>query len=167
MRAVLLVLALASLTARANDHRGSLGLLVGTGGEYVTGISNSGSSDRGFRVPIELGGTLGLFNHTELLLAARLAPGFAPNFGTAVSFYGGLRNGWALGDWRSFFGLELAVHVVPLITVGARVAFGVQYDFHPLVGVYAQLGAQLGGGQALRLSFEGVVGVQFRTYLFD
>lgn len=167
MRAVLLVLALASLTARANDHRGSLGLIVATGGEYVTGISNNGSSDRGFRIPIELGGTLGVFNRSELILAARIAPGFAPTFGTAVSFYGGIRNGWAFGDWRTFFDLELAVHAYPVITVGARVAFGVQYDFHPLVGVYGQIGAQIGGGQGLRLSFEGVVGVQFRTYLFD
>ncbi len=166
MRLLLLVV-LASGVARANDHHGSLGLTVATGGEIVSAIGATGGSDRGVRIPIELGGTLGLFSHTELRVAARLAPGVPPLAGFAASFYGGIRNSFGFDAWKTFFDLELAVHAVPLIAIGARASFGVQYDFSPIMGVYAQLGGQLGGATALRLSFELVVGIQFRTYLFD
>jgi hypothetical protein len=168
MRAVLLMAVLAPFVTRANEHRGSLGLTVATGGEFVSGLTTTGSADSGFRLPIELGGTLGLTNKTELRLAGRLAPGLSPStFGSALSFYAGMRNGLAFDAWRTFFDLELAVHALPIITVGARIAFGLQYDFHPVVGAYVQLGAQLSGGGGLRLSFEATAGVQFRTYVFE
>ena len=41
---------------------------------------------------------------------------------------------------KTFFDLELAVHVAPFVTVGVRGGFGVQYDFLPVMGVYAQIG---------------------------
>jgi len=44
---------------------------------------------------------------------------------------------------------------------------GAQYDFLPTMGVYSTLGAQLGGGSGMRLSFELLIGFQFRTYLLE
>lgn len=152
--------------ALANDHRGSLGLTAATGGEFVTGVG-VGTLDRGFRLPIEIGGTLGLFDNTELRLAGRLAPPLAGTTGWGGSIHAGIRNSHGRDNWLTFFDLELAVHVAPLIAVGPRAAFGVQYDFLPIMGAYAQIGAQLGGATALRLSFELTVGLQFRTYLFE
>jgi|APLak6261679142_1056127.scaffolds.fasta_scaffold00029_72 hypothetical protein len=167
MRVALVVALLASSGALANDHYGSLGLTVATGGEVVTAIGVTGASDRGGRVPIELGGTLALFNKTELRLAGRFAPGIPPLTAVAVSFYGGIRNSFGFEQWKTFFDLDFAAHVTPVIAFGARAGFGVQYDVLPILGVYAQLGAQLGGATSLRLSFEGTVGVQFRTYVFQ
>ena len=154
----------AASVASAEPHRGSLGLTVAAGGAYTTVVGAAGGSDVGGRFPLELGGTLGLFEHTDLRLAGRLSPGVGSALGS--SLYAGVRNSFYLGDWATFVDVDFAAHLTPYWTLGARAAFGVQYDFLPIMGVYAQLGAQIGGGSALRLSFEGLVGLQFRTYLF-
>ncbi len=168
MRNFLVVAVVASAAAAfANDHHGSLGLTVATGGDVVTAVGATGASDRGVRIPIEIGATLGLFNRTELRLAGRFAPGVPPLTGFGGAIFGGIRNSLGFDQWKTFFDLDLAVHVAPLISVGVRAAFGAQYDFLPVMGVYATLGAQLGGATSLRLSFELIIGIQFRTYLFD
>ena len=149
------------------DHRGALGLTVAAGGEVVTAISSQALGERGVRVPLEVGGTLSVSDHNELRLAARLSPGLSPITALSASFYGGIRNSIGLDQWKTFFDLELAVHATPFLAFGLRGAFGVQYDFFPIMGVYAQIGAQLGGASALRLSFEVMAGVQFRTYVFE
>jgi hypothetical protein len=166
---VLLALLLPALSFAQEryDHRGALGVTVATGGEIVTAISNIATGERGFRIPIELGGTLSISDHNELRLAARLSPGISPITALSASFYAGIRNSIGLEQWKTFFDLELAVHATPFLSFGARGAFGVQYDFLPIMGVYAQLGAQLGGATSLRLSFELMAGVQFRTYVFE
>jgi hypothetical protein len=146
-----------------NDHRGSLGLTVAVGGEVSRAISFT-AAENGYRVPIELGGTLAVSAHNEVRIAARVAPGY-PTVG--LSFYAGLRNTYGLGLWKTFFDLEFAAHVTPFLAFGVRGGFGVQYDFLPIMGVYAQIGAQLGGATSLRLSGELLIGVQFRTYLFE
>lgn len=166
MRRLCWVVLLAALPVRAEKHRGSLGLTVAAGGEFVSAVKATGGRDLGPRIPLEIAGTLGLFEHTELRLAGRLSPGFnaAP---LAGSIYLGARNSFALGDWNTFFDLDFATHVAPFLTFGARLGFGAQWDFSPVMGLYAQVGAQLGGGVALRLSFEGMIGLQFRTYVFE
>jgi hypothetical protein len=149
------------------DHRGSLGLTVAAGGEVLTAVSITATGERGFRLPLEVGGTLSVTDHTELRLAGRIAPGISPITALAGSFYAGIRNSIGFDQFKTFFDLELAVHVTPFFAIGARAAFGVQYDFLPIMGVYAQLGGQLGGATSLRLSGEVMVGVQFRTYVFE
>lgn len=149
------------------DHRGALGLTVATGVEALTAVSITQTGERGGRLPLEVGGTLWLSDHNELRLAGRLAPGLVPITTLAGSFFAGIRNSIGYAQWKTFFDLELAVHVAPFFAIGARAAFGVQYDFLPIMGVYAQLGGQLAGATSLRLSGEVVVGLQFRTYLFE
>lgn len=164
---LLLAPALAAAEERY-DHRGALGLTVATGGEYVTAIAIAGrGGETGGRIPIELGGTLALRDGLELRLAGRFSPGVPPLTAPAGAVFAGVRSSFGYAQWKTFFDLELAAHVAPFLAFGARAAFGVQYDFLPIMGVYAQLGGQLGGAAALRISFEGVVGLQFRTYLFE
>jgi hypothetical protein len=158
--------ALVASAAFAQTHRGSLGLTVSGGFEALTAVSYAGYSDRGFRAPVEVGGTLGLFDHTELTLSGRLGLPAILTTGVALSFYGGIRNSLGFDEWKTFFELQLAVHTLPYFTAGARVGFGVLYDVLPIVGLYAMISGQLGGGLALRLSGELTVGVQLRTYIF-
>ncbi|MDP2272055.1 MAG: hypothetical protein Q8K32_15055 [Archangium sp.] len=163
-------MALASSAAFADeryDHRGSLGLTVAFGGEVVAAVTTGANGERGLRLPIEVGGTLSLSDHNELRLAGRLSPGVSPLTAFGGSFYAGLRNSIGYEQWKTFFDLELAAHVTPFLAFGVRGAFGVQFDFLPVMGVYAQLGGQLGGATSLRLSFEVMAGVQFRTYVFE
>lgn len=173
-RAVLLLLFALATPARAEerfDHRGALGLTVASGAEFVSFIGPQGGSESSGRVPLELGGTWSITDRTELRLAGRLSPLVAgrtvTSGGLAGTVLAGLRNVRGLDQWKTFFDLDLAVHVAPALIIGARAAFGVQYDFLPVMGVYAQIGGQLGGGAGLRLSFEGVVGLQFRTYVLE
>ncbi|MBL8916722.1 MAG: hypothetical protein JNM17_38830 [Archangium sp.] len=167
MRApILLLLVLSASAAHAQSHRGSLGLNIEGGFEALTAITSMATSDRGFRAPVEVGGTLGVFDHGELTLSGRLEFPVAFVTGYGVSFYGGLRNSFGYDQWKTFFSIELAIHAAPFFTAGARAGFGVLYDVLPIVAVYAVLHGQLGGGVALRLSGDLSVGVQFRTYLF-
>ena len=149
------------------DHRGSLGLTAAFGGEFVTAVSFASPGEKGARLPIELGGTFAVGDQSELRVAARLAPGISPITALGASFYAGLRNYFGYEQWKTFFDLELAVHATPFLAFGVRGGFGVQFDFLPIMGAYAQLGAQLGGATSLRLSFELMAGLQFRTYLFE
>lgn len=153
------------LAVEENDHRGSLGLTVAAGGEISRAISFT-AAENGYRIPLELGGTLSFSAHNELRVAGRVAPGISPQT-VAVSFYVGLRNTYGLGLWKTFFDFDVAAHVTPFLAFGLRGGFGVQYDFLPIMGVYAQIGAQLGGATSLRLSGEVLIGVQFRTYVFE
>jgi hypothetical protein len=164
--AVTLLAAGVCFAIEENDHRGSLGLTVAAGGELSRAISST-AAENGLRIPIEVGGTISIAPHNEIRVAARIGPGIVPVQNLDLSFYAGLRNTYGLGLWKTFFDLELAAHVTPFLAFGVRGAFGVQYDFLPVMGVYTQLGAQIGGATSLRLSFELLVGVQFRTYLFE
>jgi hypothetical protein len=164
--ALLMVPSLASAEDRY-DHRGSLGLTVAAGGEIVTAISTIATGERGVRIPLEVGATFSVSNHIELRAAGRIAPGISPITSLAGSAYAGMRNSFGYDQLKTFFDLELAVQIAPFFAIGVRGAFGVQYDFLPIMGVYAQLGGQLGGATSLRLSFELMAGVQFRTYLFE
>ncbi len=158
---------LCSAPAGAENHLGSIGLTAAAGAEYVTGISATARSDRGGRIPLEIGATVGITDRLELRAAGRVSPGLVPSSELAFSWYGGIRNSVGVDQLKTFFDLDLALHATPFLTGGARVAFGVQYDVSPIAGLYALAGAQLGLGAALRLSFEVMVGVQFRTYVFD
>jgi hypothetical protein len=159
----LLLLSTAAAAQERYDHRGSLGLIAGAGGEIVSAAA-TGTSDNGVRLPIEVGGTASITDRTEAKVAARIAA-----LGPALdwSALAGVRSSFGYEKWKTFFDLDFAAHFAPVWTLGARVAVGVQYDFLPTMGVYSALGGQLGGGAGMRLSFELVIGFQFRSYLLE
>lgn len=163
---VSLVALLGAATASAQerwDHRGSLGLTVAGGAEVRQSVALSLPSDNGVRADAEVGGTVSITDHTELRVAGRLTLG-APALAGAV--LAGVRN--AFGErLKTFFDVNLMVHVAPWFTVGPHVAFGVQYEMLPVMGLYAALGIGLGFGAGLRLVGELMLGVQFRSYLLE
>lgn len=164
-----LAVLLCSSGAWAQSHRGSLGLTVAAGGEYSTliGATSKQTNESGLRIPLELGGTLGLTNKSELHVSGRFEPGVYGVALVGLSFYAGLRQSFGYEKWKTFFDLDAAVHAMPAVTLGLRFAFGVQYDFADIAGVYVAAGAQIGGLLHLRLSGELLVGFQFRSYLFE
>jgi hypothetical protein len=163
----MLAAVLVAVLGRADEpvwgHRGALGLTVSAGGEFLTVIAPTGQGDNGLRAPLELGGTLSLTDHTELLLAGRVAP---PGPRPEWAAFAGIRN--SRGDRvKTFFDLLLAATLSPVWTLGFRLGLGVQYELLPVMGAYAVAGVQGGFGAGLRLSFELLLGLQFRTYLFQ
>lgn len=168
MRALVAAAALLPVLASAQaryDHRGALGLTAALGAEAVTAAGLNQAGDTGARFPLELGGTLSVTDHSELRLSGRLAP--SATRALAGALFAGVRNSFGREQWKTFFDLELAVHLAPLVVVGARGAFGLQYDFLPVMGAYVSLGGQLAGGAGLRLGFEALLGVQLRTYILE
>ena len=145
------------------EHRGSLALLVSAGGEYRSAISALSVTENGPRVNFDLGTSLAFSSRWSALLEGRVSLG---GFTPGVSFFGGLRNRWG-EQLKTFFDLTVGVHALPSFSIGPRVAFGLQYELSPIMGVYALIGAQFGGGTALRFVGEAMIGVQFRSYLFE
>jgi hypothetical protein len=164
-RTLLFITLLSASIAHAErwDHRGSVGLLTGFGleGRAAVGV---GRSDTGLRVFPELGGTFALSERWALKAAARVSF-LGPVVG--LSFLGGVRSMY--GDrFKTFFDLDFNVHALPLVTFGPRVAFGVQYELLDVVGAFACAGVQFGVGPAgARIGFEVMLGLQFRSYLFE
>lgn len=164
--AVLLVLLSASALGAEErfDHRGALGVTLAGGGERkdLLGLS---ISDSGWRGNLEAGLTFAVTRAgSELKVAGRVTLGGAIIDGSALA---GFRSYFGYERWKTMLDLDLAVHFTPLVTVGPRLGFGVQYELLGVMGVFAQLGAQLGFGRGLRLSFDLMIGVQFRTYVLD
>ncbi len=155
------------------DHRGSLGLLVAGSIERKdtannTRPQNTPSELGGWKGSLELGATLGVGSDgNDLKLSVRAMFGRPFDLG----IFAGYRGYFAIGQWKTFFDLDLAGHITPLVaphgTIGPRVAVGVQLDFLPIIGTYALLGGQVGFGDGLRYGAELTLGFQFRSYLFD
>jgi hypothetical protein len=165
----LAILVLVASTAWAQSHEDSLGLNVAAGGEYSTliGATSKQTNESGIRIPLEVGGSVGITNKSELHLSGRFEPGVYGVALVGLSFYAGLRQSFGYEKWKTFFDLDAAVHALPFVTLGLRFAFGVQYDFADIAGVYVAAGAQIGGLLHLRLSGELMIGFQFRTYVFE
>lgn len=160
--AALLFLSSGTFAQERWDHRGAVGLLAAVGGE-VRASNSATQVDNGLRGDVDLGGTVSFTDRTELLLLGRLSLGGAQFF----SLTAGIRSGYQLERWRTFFDLSATVHFGSLWTVGPRVAVGVQYELHPLVGLYSTVGGQIGWGAGLRLVGEVSLGVQLRSYLLE
>ncbi len=159
--AAVLGLAAAAPAQERTDHLGALGVTVAGGLEGGTEVGGS-SPFTGVRAPLELGLTLGVTEKTEVRLAGRLS---VPWELRDWAITAGIRN--SRGErWKTFFDLDLAVHVAPLWTIGLRAGFGVQYELTPILGVFAVAAVQGGGGAGLRLEGELLVGFQARSYLF-
>ncbi len=165
-RTALLALCLAATSASAEDayeHKGSLGLIVSGGAEVRSSVVTTTTGDNGFRGDLDIGGTFAFGRHWNALLEGRVSLGGKL---TGVAFIVGLRN--FFGErFKTFFDLSLAIHATPGVTIGPRIAFGVQYELSPVIGVFALGAVQFSGGQGLRLIGELMAGAQFRTYLFE
>jgi hypothetical protein len=145
------------------DHRGALGLLLG-GGFELGELVRSGQFDEYSRAIANLGVTVAIGeNGNELKLVVQAAkPG-----SIEWSSYAGYRGYFGQDRLRTFFDLDLAVDVRPFFTAGPRLAFGLQYELHPLVGVFAGLAARVGIGSPTRFAASGFAGLQFRSYLLE
>jgi hypothetical protein len=160
-----LLLAAPALADERFDHRGSLGLLLGAGAEQKDLITPSGFTDSGLRLDLDLGGTIAIgHDGNELLLVTRASLG-----GPVIDWSGffGYRSYFGSDRVHTFFDLDLAMHFGPAITLGPRAGIGIQYELTSVVGAYANLGAQLGFGGAIRWDAELVIGVQLRSYLLE
>ncbi len=144
-------------------HQGSLGLTAVAGGEYRYAIQPGATTRNGAEANLDLGGTFALSDSWSAMIEGRFSVG-APQLG--LSFFGGLRT-HGRARLKTFVDLNLAVHVFPAVTVGPRFAFGFQYEITQIIGIYALAGVQFGLGQGLRLSGEGMIGLQFRSYLLE
>lgn len=158
-----LLVAWPALAQERWDHHGSIGLTAAVGYENRTSIT-IGGADTGHRLIPELGGTVALTRGWSATFAGRLSLLGAQ---LGLSFIGGVRS--SFGErFKTFFDLDAAVHVVPIFTVGPRVAFGVQYELLDVMGAFAAGGVQFGfGPSGVRVGFEVLAGLQFRSYLFE
>ena len=147
------------------DHRGSLGLLLGTGYEVGETRSTSGVLASGSRLDADLGGTYALpGSNDEILMFLR--GGFLGGR-VDLSLTGGYRGYFGLDEFKTFFDAGLSVHATPYWSVGPRVGLGVQYEFSPVVGAYVSLAGQLGAGNGVRYDAEVTTGLQFRSFLLE
>jgi hypothetical protein len=163
----LVLLAASASAAERTDHDGALGLLVAGSADERVAVGTTaapGTGDLGFRAGVELGGTWALSAQKELKLSVRLFPAGANTSGAVM---GGLRNGFQVDRWRTFFDLELAAYVGSVWTIGPHLGLGVQYELLPVMGVYAAVGTHFGLGSGARFLGEFVLGFQFRSYLLE
>jgi hypothetical protein len=159
-----LLCASGALAEERLDHRGSVGLLIGSGLEGQEAVSGK-LKDTGARVPVDLGTTWSIGDEGSELLAIGRA-GYA---GTATNWaaIAGYRSYFGKEEVKTFFDLDLALHFTQTFTLGPRLGFGVQYDPHPLWGLFLGAAAQFAGGNGYRFSGEVVGGIQLRTYLLE
>jgi hypothetical protein len=83
-----------------------------------------------------------------------------------VALAGGIRAYFGEDRFKTYLTAEVAVHIVPNVTAGPRLGFGIQYDFLPTVGVYLGGAAEVTAGQGIRIAGAVTAGLQFRTYIF-
>lgn len=102
-------------------------------------------------------------NGNELKLVVEAARPSSPEWAT----YAGYRGYFGQERFKTFFDLDLAVDVHPRFAAGPRLAFGLQYELHPLVGVFAGLAARVGIGSPTRFAASAFAGLQLRTYLLE
>jgi hypothetical protein len=170
-RTALLLCAL-SLTAPARaadrfDHRGSVGLLFGAGVDFKDSVpSGHQERDQGVRMNIDAGGTLAIgHDGNEAKVWGR------GSFGASTKDWAigaGYRGYFGAEQFKTFFDLDAVFHLTPFFTVGPRLGIGIQYEIVPVVGIFAATGAQIGGGPGgLRVSFDAMAGLQFRSYLLE
>ena len=164
------VLGFASSAARAEevertDHRGSLGVLIGGGADFKREVTTGGDTEEGVRglteglvcLPIGVSGN-------EWTIGARAGFG-GPKVDVALA--GGIRAYFGEDRFKTYLTAEVAVHIVPNVTAGPRLGFGIQYDFLPTVGVYLGGAAEVTAGQGIRIAGAVTAGFQFRTYIFE
>ena len=157
--------ALAAEEEERFDHRGALGLLVGGGIDFKREVKSGGETEEGRRGLVE---TLLTFpfgtSGNEWTVGARTGFG-GPSVDVALA--GGIRGYFGEERFKTYLTAELALHVVPNVTAGPRLGFGVQYELMPVFGLYLGGAAEVTAGQGIRIAAAVVGGIQVRTYIFE
>ena len=153
----------AALADERFDHRGAVGLLVGAGLEHYDVVGGVGGG--GLLLDADLGATYAVgYNGNELTLLLR--GGFlGPHLDAMIAF--GYRGYFGRERIKTFVDFGLSAHSMPLVTLGPRVGFGVQYELSEVVGFYFGTAAQLGFSSVIRFDAELLAGVQIRSYLLE
>ena len=159
------------------DHRGAVGLLLATELVFKDSLPIAGFRDSGTKPALDLGvsRSIGVDGNELSLTTSVIFPlGCGAAVGTYnpctvwdVALFGGYRGYFGQDRWKTFFDLDLALHVTPLFVGGPRIGFGVQYEPSALFGIYAAAVGELGFGAGLRFSAQLVAGVQLRSYLLE
>ena len=146
------------------DHRGSIGLLLSTGGEYKASIAG-GSVQNGARLPAHIGATMAIGQNGNELKLQFDSSWLGPQYDLGVSF--GYRGYFPVDPMKTFFDADVALRFYQRITAGPEIGFGVQYELSSVVGVFSTVRAKFGFGQGLRMGAELLVGLQVRTYVLE
>jgi hypothetical protein len=152
-----------SNAARAESHRGAVGAYFAGGGE-VSSIVGASSTSEGGGPSAELGASVAIdADGNELIGFVR---GSLVGASAGLSLGVGYRGYFGPDAWKTFFDLGLTGELAPGFGVGPRIALGVQYDFHPLLGAFAVADARLLVGERLRVAGSLLIGLQLRSYWF-
>ena len=178
-----LALLLAPSPGRAQDrqttleHNGSLSLFATLGAEYSalvvtdcdTCTDASGNSHpksiSGLNSNLDVGGSIAVGQSgSEILLRGRFTF-LSPAWGGSVLL--GYRKYFGKDEFKTFVSFDLMGTFRPVKTVGARAAFGVMWDFSPIMGLWVDAGGTFGLGVGRRFGGELNVGFQARSYLLE
>jgi len=160
---IVLTACTAARAAERFDHRGAVGLLIG-GGAEVGELVHGGQFDEYSRGIVDLGVSVAPTadgNEYKLVIEAA-KPG-----SLEWLVYGGYRGYFGEDRLKTFFDIDAAVDVRPNFTIGPRLALGVQYDFHPLIGLFGGVAARIGIGSPSRFAAGAFAGFQLRSYLLQ
>ena len=151
--------------AERYDHQGSLFAVAAPGVALALSASSVVVPVPGTRWAALLGGGMAIGDEGhELTLLARLT-GRGSAVDAAALF--GIRAWFGDERWRTFFELQLAVPVWPVLLAGPRFGGGVQYELSPVVGAFCGGALQVGLGSAILFTGDVSCGVQLRTYVFQ
>ena len=160
---IVLTACTAAPAAERFDHRGAVGLLLG-GGAEVGELVHGGQFDEYSRGIVDLGISVAPTsdgNEYKLVIEAA-KPG-----SLQWLVYGGYRGYFGEDRLKTFFDIDGAFDVRPNFTVGPRLALGVQYDFHPLFGLFGGVAARIGIGSPSLFAAGVFAGFQLRSYLLQ
>ncbi len=145
------------------DHRGAIGLLIG-GSVELGELVHGGQFDEYSRGGGDLGVTVAPGaegNEYKLVVEA------AKRGSLEWTAYGGYRGYFGQERLKTFFDVDAAIDIRPRFAIGPRLALGVQYDFHPLFGVFGGVAARIGVGNPSRFAAGAFAGMQLRSYLLQ
>lgn len=152
------------------DHEGALGLSLGLLAAYRSTEKSTCLSCKteevalGFDGILDVAATLGVgWEGAELVLRFQMSR-LDTHPGEAVSF--GFRHYFGKDEWKTFLGLELVGAIRPLAGGGLRPGFGIQWDFSPVFGLWAEAAGQFVLGKGRTFGAQLGIGVQARSYLF-
>jgi hypothetical protein len=161
---VLLLTGVPATAADRLDHRGALGLLLGTGlelGELV----QSGTFEEYARPEVSLGFSVPVgVEGNELKAWARAAKA---SEAVAWSFIAGYRGYFGSEQFKTFIDLDAAFDFGPKRAVGPRLGFGLQWEIGSTAGIFAGVAARAGVGSHIRFAAELFAGLQLRSYLLE
>jgi hypothetical protein len=147
------------------DHRGALGLLIGSGIEFKNEVRAGGEREEGQRVPLETLVTLPLgLSGNEWTVGARTGFGDSQ---VDVALAGGIRGYFGEERFKTYLSAEMALHIVPNVTAGPRLGVGIMYELLPTLGLYLGGAAEVTAGQGIRIAGAFTGGIQLRTYVFE